>query len=198
MIVTQKPLTNMFVKDFVSCVFCFLLFWWWWPNWTLKSRPTGFNFKTQTQKIQKWKSPNKNTLCCYSCYATRSPFGKPTPPFATAAALTTVTTVPKIPNPKSNKIKSIYSLQNQSESWTHYKIIQTWRLQTAFRYRIKSSRFEHSNPALVLNPQVVPVQNQDLVTCLVSSHLLNRFKDPSKFFGKLSWPRNLYKSVAPK
>ena len=47
------------------------------------------------------KNENKKNLCCYCCYATRLPFSKATPPFGTAAALTTVTTVTKIPSPKN-------------------------------------------------------------------------------------------------
>ena len=88
----------LFFSPFVFFCVC-NLFLGWWTNWTLKSRLARFNFKTQHKKIQKWKSPNKNSLCCYCCYASRSPFG-------TAAALTTVTAVTKIPNRKIPKSKN--------------------------------------------------------------------------------------------
>ena len=39
----------------------------------------GFNFKTQNQQIQKWKSKKK--LCCYCCYATHSRFRQGYPTF---------------------------------------------------------------------------------------------------------------------
>ena len=50
-------------------------------------------------------------------------------------------------------------------------------------YRIKPSRFEHSTPALDLNPQVVLYR----IRTWLHGHLLNRFKDPSLLFRKLSW-----------
>ncbi len=39
---------------------------------------------------------------------------------------------------------------------------RSWKIWIS-QNRVKSSRFEHANPALVLNPQVLPVQNQGLV-----------------------------------
>ena len=70
------------------------------------------NISTVSKHI-KMEITKKNSLCCYCCYATLPPFGKPTPPFSMAAALTTLTTVTnyQIQNPKARIPHS--QIQNQ-------------------------------------------------------------------------------------
>ena len=63
--------------------------------------------KSQIQNQEKKSKIEKIKKSCYCCYATRSPFGKHTPPFGAAAPLRTVTTVAKSPNPKSKTKRKI-------------------------------------------------------------------------------------------
>ena len=71
--------------------------------------------------------------------------------------------------------------KNKNQKSEETRKERSWKIWISRKtmYRVKASRFEHANPALVLNPPGASCIESELGTCLVTSHLLNRFKDPS-------------------
>ncbi len=96
------------------------------PTFWHGCRSNNSNNRHQKYQIQNPKPRGKNPKfkkkqkTCYCCYATRSPFGKHTPPFGTAAALTTVTTVTK--NTKS-KIQNEEKKIQKRKKWKHVTVL---------------------------------------------------------------------------